>query len=125
MGAHTNCESITRRDGLRLGLGALIGGGLIDALRLRGMAVQCRSARRRDELHPDLDGRRAEPLRDVRPQARRARRDPGQVGADRHQGSRDLVLAAHDAAGHGRRTSWRSSARSATTRGTMARATIT
>jgi hypothetical protein len=38
MGAHTNCESITRRDGLRLGLGALIGGGLIDALRLRGMA---------------------------------------------------------------------------------------
>src|ERR1700677_221975 len=38
MGAHTNCESITRRDGLGLGLGALIGGGLIDARRLRGMA---------------------------------------------------------------------------------------
>ena len=34
MGLHTNCESMTRRDGLRLGLGALIGGGLIDALRL-------------------------------------------------------------------------------------------
>ena len=35
MGLHTNCESMTRRDGLRFGLGALIGGGLIDALRLR------------------------------------------------------------------------------------------
>jgi hypothetical protein len=39
MGLHTNCESMTRRDGLRLGLGALIGGGLIDALRLRGQAA--------------------------------------------------------------------------------------
>ena len=38
MGAHTNCESVTRRDSIRLGLGALIGGGLIDALRLRGLA---------------------------------------------------------------------------------------
>ena len=39
MGFHTNCESATRRDCLRLGLGALIGGGLIDALRLRGQAA--------------------------------------------------------------------------------------
>jgi hypothetical protein len=39
MGLHTNCESVTRRDCLRLGLGALIGGGLIDALRLRGEAA--------------------------------------------------------------------------------------
>src|ERR1700751_3765270 len=39
MGVHTNCESATRRDCLRLGLGALIGGGLIDALRLRGEAA--------------------------------------------------------------------------------------
>src|SRR3954454_5423994 len=38
MALHTNCESKTRRDCLRLGLGALIGGGLIDALRLRGLA---------------------------------------------------------------------------------------
>src|SRR4051812_34185427 len=38
MGIHTNCESKTRRDCLRLGLGAIFGGGLIDALRLRGMA---------------------------------------------------------------------------------------
>ena len=39
MGYHTNCESVSRRDCIRLGLGALIGGGLIDALRLRGEAA--------------------------------------------------------------------------------------
>ena len=39
MGLHTNCESVTRRDCLRLGLGALVGGGFIDALRLRGEAA--------------------------------------------------------------------------------------
>jgi len=39
MGIFKNCESTTRRDCLRLGLGALIGGGLIDALRLRGEAA--------------------------------------------------------------------------------------
>ncbi len=39
MSVYTNCESRTRRDCLRLGLGALLGGGLIDALRLRGMAA--------------------------------------------------------------------------------------
>ncbi len=39
MGWSTNCESATRRDCLRLGLGALAGGGLIDALRLRGEAA--------------------------------------------------------------------------------------
>jgi hypothetical protein len=38
MSTHANCDSITRRDGLRLGLGAILGGGLIDALRLRGLA---------------------------------------------------------------------------------------
>src|SRR5207302_909370 len=38
MATHTNCASVTRRDCLRLGLGALFGGGLIDALRLRGLA---------------------------------------------------------------------------------------
>src|SRR4051794_3591976 len=38
MAYHTNCESTTRRDCLRLGLGAIFGGGLVDALRLRGMA---------------------------------------------------------------------------------------
>ncbi len=39
MSVHRNCESVTRRDCLRLGLGALIGGGLVDALRLRGRAA--------------------------------------------------------------------------------------
>ncbi len=39
MSVYRNCESVTRRDCLRLGLGALIGGGLIDALRLRGQAA--------------------------------------------------------------------------------------
>jgi Protein of unknown function (DUF1501) len=38
MGVHRNCEAATRRDCLRLGLGTLIGGGLVDALRLRGLA---------------------------------------------------------------------------------------
>jgi hypothetical protein len=39
MGLHTNCDAVTRRDCLRLGLGALFGGGLVDALRLRGRAA--------------------------------------------------------------------------------------
>src|SRR6266853_1182927 len=39
MSVYTNCESATRRDCLRLGLGALIGGGLVDALRLKGQAA--------------------------------------------------------------------------------------
>src|SRR6478752_3057765 len=39
MSVYTNCERTTRRDCLRLGLGALIGGGLVDALRLRGEAA--------------------------------------------------------------------------------------
>src|SRR4051794_4736123 len=39
MSVYTNCERTTRRDCLRLGLGALIGGGLVDALRLRGLAA--------------------------------------------------------------------------------------
>jgi hypothetical protein len=39
MAIYKNCESATRRDCLRLGLSALIGGGLIDALRVRGQAA--------------------------------------------------------------------------------------
>ena len=38
MGLTANCEGTTRRDCLMLGLGALMGGGLVDALRLRGQA---------------------------------------------------------------------------------------
>jgi len=40
MGFSTNCEGVTRRHCLRLGLGSIIGGGLVDALRLRGEAAQ-------------------------------------------------------------------------------------
>lgn len=39
MSISRNCESTTRRNCLRLGLSTLIGGGLIDALRLRGQAA--------------------------------------------------------------------------------------
>ena len=39
MSLRRNCESTTRRDCLKLGLSTLIGGGLIDALRLRGTAA--------------------------------------------------------------------------------------
>src|SRR5579884_1508012 len=38
MTIHTNCQGMTRRDCLRLGLGALLGGGLAHALRLRAWA---------------------------------------------------------------------------------------
>lgn len=38
MALHTNCESMTRRDCLQLGLSAFFGLGLVDALRLRGRA---------------------------------------------------------------------------------------
>jgi len=38
MATHRNCEGVSRRDCLRLGLGALLGGGLVDALRLRAVA---------------------------------------------------------------------------------------
>ena len=39
MAIFKNCESTTRRDCLRLGLSALIGGGLVDALRIRAQAA--------------------------------------------------------------------------------------
>ena len=32
----TNCNGVTRRDCLQLGLGALLGGGLVTALRAAG-----------------------------------------------------------------------------------------
>ena len=86
--ASTNCEAMTRRDCLQLGLGALLGGGLVDALRAPRAEAAARPSTQADELHPDLDGRRADPLRDVRPQAGRARGDPRRVQADRHRTSR-------------------------------------
>ena len=38
MPIHQNCEGLRRRDCLKLGLGALLGGGFVDAVRLRSMA---------------------------------------------------------------------------------------
>src|SRR5215210_7255872 len=38
MPVRTNCEGVTRRDCLQLGLGALVGGGLAHAFRLRASA---------------------------------------------------------------------------------------
>lgn len=40
MGIWKNCEGITRRDSLKLGLGGLFGAGLVDALRLRGLTAE-------------------------------------------------------------------------------------
>ncbi len=39
MPLHSNCNGLTRRDCLRLGLGALVGGGLAHAMRLRSFAA--------------------------------------------------------------------------------------
>lgn len=38
MSLHKNCEGISRRSCLQLGLGSLMGGGLVNSLRLKGMA---------------------------------------------------------------------------------------
>ncbi|MEW4566645.1 DUF1501 domain-containing protein [Tautonia sp. JC769] len=46
MSRSRNCEGTTRRDCLKLGLTSLIGGGLVDALRLRGEAALPASASR-------------------------------------------------------------------------------
>ena len=119
-----NCEGITPPRLPQLGLGALLGGGLIDVLRAAAQAPRrtCRAGRR--QLHPDLDGRRADALRNVRPQAGRAGRNPRRVRGDRDEAARRAFLAAHDAAG-ALATSSPSSARSATTRATTAPATTT
>ena len=123
---HTNCAGVTRRDCLQLGLGALLGGGLA----ARAAASRLGGGRRQpacqgQELHPDLDGRRADALRDVRPQAGRPGGDPRRVQAHPDRSARRPLLRAHDAAGAASPTSSRSSARSATTRATTAPATTT
>src|SRR4051812_15820397 len=38
MAQHRNCDGMRRRDCLKLGLGALLGGGFTDALRVRAIA---------------------------------------------------------------------------------------
>ncbi len=56
MALTTNCEASTRRDCLRLGLSALIGGGLVDALRLRGLAASGASPAAKSVILIWMDG---------------------------------------------------------------------
>src|SRR5947209_7978367 len=44
MTRHRNCEGMSRRDCLQLGLGVLLGGGLVHALRLRALAAPASGA---------------------------------------------------------------------------------
>ncbi|HXG09008.1 MAG TPA: DUF1501 domain-containing protein [Gemmataceae bacterium] len=44
MAVHTNCDGMTRRDCLQLGLGVLLGGGLVHALRLRALSAPAAAA---------------------------------------------------------------------------------
>ena len=44
MPLHKNCEGMTRRDCLQLGLGTLAGGGLVNLLRLSGEAATSQGA---------------------------------------------------------------------------------
>ena len=46
MATWTNCEGISRRDCLRLGLGSLVGGGLVGALKARALAGPQASTKR-------------------------------------------------------------------------------
>ena len=101
MGSSTNCESTTRRDCLRLGLGALIGGGLIDALRLRGEAA-LPGARPTSCILIWMDGGPSHyETFDPKPGAPAEIR--GKFGADRHQGPRRPVRRADEAARGDRR----------------------
>ena len=52
---HRNCEGLRRRDCLKLGLGALLGGGLVDSLRSRGRAEGL-TARKTSSILVWLDG---------------------------------------------------------------------
>ncbi|MBM80177.1 MAG: hypothetical protein CMJ78_06235 [Planctomycetaceae bacterium] len=40
MSIHKNCEGFTRRDCIKLGLGTIMGGGLVDTLRMQGLAAE-------------------------------------------------------------------------------------
>src|SRR5262245_43179154 len=56
MAIHKNCNGITRRDCLQLGLGALIGGGLVPALRFRAAAASAAEPRARGCIFIWMDG---------------------------------------------------------------------
>ncbi len=56
MAIHRNCEGMHRRDCLKLGLGALMAGGFVDALRLRGAADDSAAAKKTSCILIWLDG---------------------------------------------------------------------
>ena len=96
MSPRQNCQGMTRRDCLQLGLGALAGGGFVELLRARAVAGTAKPAVAKSCILI-WHGRRAAPLRDVRPQAGRPERNPRRVQADRDQDPGRPLLAAHEA----------------------------
>jgi len=95
-----NCDGVTRRDCLQLGLGALLGGGLTGALRSHGpSAGGGRQAAAGGQLYPDLDGRRADALRDVGPQAGCTGRDSRRIRGHPDEAAGSVFLAIPAAAG--------------------------
>src|SRR5579863_3679394 len=56
MAIHQNCEGMHRRDCLKLGLGALLAGGFVDAIRLRGTAGDAPPAKKTSCILVWLDG---------------------------------------------------------------------
>ena len=84
-GEYRGCDGVSRRRFLRAGVLGLTGLSLADMLRLRAARADDGPAGARHLGHPDLEGGRTEPPRHVGPQARRARRVPRRVQADRDQ----------------------------------------
>src|SRR6478752_1393267 len=56
MSLHKNCAGVSRRDCLQLGLGAMFGGGLVHALRLRGVAAETTAPAAKSCILVWLDG---------------------------------------------------------------------
>src|SRR5688572_21442979 len=44
MTQYKNCEGTSRRDCLKLGLGTILGGGMVNLLRMRGQAAEMKSS---------------------------------------------------------------------------------
>ena len=70
---YRTCDGLSRRSFLKAGFLGLGGLTLADHLRLKAQAAQAGGADARYRRHPPLAGRRAEPYRHVRPQARTPR----------------------------------------------------
>ena len=102
MGIFTNCEATTRRDCLRLGLGALSAAAWSTRLRLAGRGGAAPARRPTSCILIWMDGGPTH-YETFDPKPRRPERDPRRVRADRHQGPRRPVLGAHEAAGGDRR----------------------